>query len=180
MMKRFLLLLTIALLAAGCAIGPDYKRPEIDVPQAYRYGNGEGKTDAADSEWWKQFNDPILDKYIAEALANNKNVKIAAANVERAGGALMTTRSALFPQISYNGSAERTQISKNNLTVPTQNPYNNYQALGGASWEIDLWGRLRRLTESARPVCTQPWRRGAGSSCRLPPRWPPRTSNSGP
>ncbi|NLT22433.1 MAG: efflux transporter outer membrane subunit [Syntrophorhabdus sp.] len=150
MVKKLILLLAIAILAAGCAIGPDYKRPEIDAPQAYRYGDGEGKTDAADSEWWKQFNDPVLDKYIAEALVNNKNVKIAAANVERAAGGLMTTRSALFPQISYNGSAERTQVSKNNITVPTQNPYNNYQALGGASWEIDLWGRLRRLTESAR------------------------------
>ncbi len=98
MVKKLLLLLAIAILAAGCAIGPDYKRPEIDAPQAYRYGDGEGKTDAADSEWWKQFNDPVLDKYIAEALVNNKNVKIAAANVERAAGGLMTTRSALFPQ----------------------------------------------------------------------------------
>jgi multidrug efflux system outer membrane protein len=150
MMKRLVLLLLIALLAAGCAIGPDYKRPEIDVPQAYRYGGSEGKSDATDSEWWTQFSDPVLDKLIADALANNMSVKIAAANVAQAAGILMTTRSALFPQISYNGSAERTQISKNNLTVPTQNPYNNYQALGGVSWEIDLWGRLRRLTESSR------------------------------
>jgi multidrug efflux system outer membrane protein len=150
MMRKPVLLLVIAFFLAGCAIGPDYKRPVIDVPQAYRYGDGEGKPEAADSEWWKQFNDPVFDQLIAEALANNKNVKIAAANVERAAGALMTTRSALFPQITYNGSAQRTQVSKNALTVPTQNPYNNYQALGAVSWEIDLWGRLRRLTESAR------------------------------
>ena len=150
MMRKPVLLLVIAFFLAGCDIGPDYKRPVIDVPQAYRYGDEEGKPEAADSEWWKQFNDPVLDGLIAEALANNKNVRIAAANVERAAGALMTTRSALFPQITYNGSAQRTQVSKNALTVPTQNPYNNYQALGAVSWEIDLWGRLRRLTESAR------------------------------
>ncbi|MDD3845602.1 MAG: efflux transporter outer membrane subunit [Syntrophorhabdaceae bacterium] len=150
MYRKLLFLSLIALLAAGCAIGPDYKRPVIDVPHAYRYGDEKGKPDAADSEWWKQFNDPVLDQFIAEALLNNKNVKIAAANVARAAGSLMTTRSAFFPQITYNGTAERTQVSKNSLTVPTQNPYNNYQALGGASWEIDLWGRIRRLTESAR------------------------------
>ena len=150
MYRKFPFLLLIVFFAAGCAIGPDYKRPAIDVPQAYRYGDTQGKPDAADSEWWKQFNDPVLDEFIAEALVNNKNVKIAAANVEKAGGVLMTTRSALFPQITYNGTAERTQVSKNALTVPTQNPYTNYQALGGVSWEIDLWGRIRRLTESAR------------------------------
>lgn len=150
MYRKFPFLLLIVFFAAGCAIGPDYKRPAIDVPQAYRYGDTQGKPEAADSEWWKQFNDPVLDEFIAEALVNNKNVKIAAANVEKAGGVLMTTRSALFPQITYNGTAERTQVSKNALTVPTQNPYNNYQALGGVSWEIDLWGRIRRLTESAR------------------------------
>ncbi len=150
MYRKFSFLLLIVFFAAGCAIGPDYKRPAIDVPQAYRYGDTQGKPEAADSEWWKQFNDPVLDQLIAEALVNNKNVRIAAANVERAAGALTTTRSAFFPQITYNGTSERTQISKNSLTVPTQNPYNNYQALGGASWEIDLWGRIRRLTESAR------------------------------
>ena len=74
MMKRLVLLFLIGLLAAGCAIGPDYRRPEIDIPQAYRYGGGEGKTEAADSEWWKQFKDPVLERYIAEALVNNKNV----------------------------------------------------------------------------------------------------------
>lgn len=149
-MFKKLLLLAIVLLAAGCAVGPDYKRPDIDVPQAYRYGETGGKREAADSEWWKQFNDPVLDQLVAEALANNKNVRIAAANVERAAGILMTTRSALFPQLSYSGTSSRYQISKNNVTQPpSPNPYNNFQALGGASWEIDLWGRLRRLTEAA-------------------------------
>jgi len=163
MCRKLLFLLLIAFFAAGCAVGPDYKRPVVDVPQAYRYSDAEGKPDAADSEWWRQFKDPVLDELIAEALANNMTVKIAAANVERASGILMTTRSVLFPQLSYNGSAERAQISKNNVTQPpTQNPYNNYQAAGGVSWEIDLWGRIRRLTESARATlyATMEARRG--------------------
>ena len=141
----------VALLIAGCAVGPDYKRPVVDVPKAFRYGEAGGTRETADSEWWKQFNDPVLDQFIAEALVNNKNVKIAAANVEKAAGILTTTRSALFPQLNYSGTATRQQISKNNVTQPpATNPYNNFQALGGASWEIDLWGRIRRLTEAAR------------------------------
>ncbi len=152
-MHRKLVLLVIAFFVAGCAVGPDYKRPVVDVPPAYRYEEAGGVREAADSEWWKQFNDPVLDQLIAEALANNKSVKIAAANIERAAGILTTTRSALFPQLSYSGTSSRYQISKNNITPPpSPNPYNNFQALGGVSSEIDLWGRIRRLTEAAQAV----------------------------
>jgi len=151
-MPRYLCLILVLLLtmAAGCAVGPDYKRPAMDIPQAFRF-DGEGSREVADSEWWKQFNDPVLETFIIEALANNKSVKIAAANVDRASGILMTTRSIFFPQIYYNGIAERTRASKNTINQGApENPYNNFQAVGQASWEIDLWGRIRRLSESAK------------------------------
>jgi multidrug efflux system outer membrane protein len=148
-MYKMLIFFVIAVSVAGCMIGPDYRRPEIDVPRAFRFGAME-TPGVADVEWWKQFNDPVLDKLIAEAIANNKSVKIAAANIERAAGILTTTRSNLFPQINYSGTGTRQQSSKNNITpAPQQNPFNSFQALGGASWEIDLWGRIRRLTEAA-------------------------------
>ena len=63
--------------------------------------------ETANTEWWKQFDDPVLDQLIAEALANNKNVQIAAANVEQAAGVLTQTRSQFFPQVNYNASATR-------------------------------------------------------------------------
>ena len=151
-MPRYLCLVLVLLLtmAAGCAVGPDYKRPAMDIPQAFRF-DGEGSREVADSEWWKQFNDPVLEKFIVEAPANNKSVKIAAANVDRASGILMTTRSIFFPQIYYSGIAERTRASKNTINqVVPENPYNNFEAVGQASWEIDLWGRIRRLSESAK------------------------------
>ena len=152
MNKRVSLVLIalFVLITTGCAIGPDYKRPAIDVPQAFRF-DGEGSREVADSEWWKQFNDPVLEKLMVEALANNMSVKIAAANVDRASGILMTTRSAFFPQITYGGVAERSRASKNtiNQLVP-ENPYNTFQGVGSASWEIDLWGRIRRLSESSK------------------------------
>ncbi len=151
MRRRVLLILCalFVLLATGCAIGPDYKRPDMDVPQAFRF-DGEGSREVADSEWWKQFNDPVLEKLIVEALANNKTVKIAAANVDRASGILMSTRSLFFPQIYYSGIGQRALQSKNTVQIVPEDPYNTFQAAGQASWEIDLWGRIRRLSESAK------------------------------
>ncbi len=148
-MRRMLILLTIAMLVSGCMVGPDYKRPSIDTPQSFRY-EPKDVAETANTEWWKQFNDPVLDSLIAEALANNKNVKIAAANVEAAAGFLMTTRSALFPQVGYNASAVRNRVSRNDvISAPSTNPFNSLQVLAGATWEIDLWGRVRRLSEAA-------------------------------
>ena len=130
-------------------LGPDYKRPSVEVPQTFLY-EPEETGETANTTWWNQFDDPVLDRLIAEALAHNKNVKIAAANVENAAGILMSTRSALFPQISYSAAAARQYSSKNTASPALNpNPFNNFQILGGASWEIDLWGRIRRLKEAA-------------------------------
>jgi multidrug efflux system outer membrane protein len=153
-MKRIipiLLLIQILGLLAGCAVGPDYRRPDLSVPGSYRYevkdANG-----TVNTEWWRQFEDPVLDSLIDEALANNKNVKIAAAKIDQAAGVLIQTRSPIFPQLNYSGVAERqrfTEYAATPLSPAVPNPQTAYQVLGSASWEIDLWGRIRRLTESA-------------------------------
>jgi len=149
---------------SGCMFGPDYTRPEVPVPAAYRYEPTEVAA-AADVEWWKKMNDPVLDAMIAEALANNPSVKIAAANVEQAAAVLSTTRSAFFPQVGYQGAAARQKLSQNTLALlppGIPNPSTSYSALAGASWEIDLWGRVRRLTEAAQAnlLATEEARRG--------------------
>jgi multidrug efflux system outer membrane protein len=133
----------------------------IEAPQSFRYESKE-VAETANTEWWKQFNDPVLDQLIAEALANNKSVKIAAFNVAQAAGILMTTRSGFYPQVGYGASASRQRLSENGLIVPNQNPYASYSVLGGASWELDLWGRIRRLSESAQAslLATDEARRG--------------------
>jgi multidrug efflux system outer membrane protein len=132
-------------------VGPDYRRPDLPIPGAYRYEvKDAGGT--ANTEWWRQFEDPVLDALIDEALANNKNVRISAAKIEQAAGILIQTRSPIFPQINYSGAAERQRVTEygaSPLSSYTQNPATAYQVLGSASWEIDLWGRIRRLTESA-------------------------------
>jgi len=159
-----LIFFAIAVLLAGCMVGPDYSRPIVDTPHSFRYEEKDAR-DTANTDWWKQFEDPLLDALIAEALANNKTVKIAAANIEQAAGLLMQTRAPLFPQVSYSGSATRERLSQlmaNPVPPAVPNPQSSFELLAGANWEIDLWGRIRRLTEAARAnlLATEQARRG--------------------
>lgn len=163
-MRRLAAIALATAFLAACMMGPDYHRPTIDTPGDYLY---EPKEVAAtvDTDWWKQFGDPVLDQLIADALASNKSVKIAAANVAQAAGVVTTTRAPMFPQVSYQGNAARLRLSQSSTTaLPSglSNPTNFYQALAGASWEIDLWGRIRRQTESAEAnlLATDEARRG--------------------
>jgi len=155
---------TAAVGLAGCMMGPDYMRPKVDSPAAFRF-EPKDVAETANVEWWKQFGDPVLDQLIAEALANNYSVKVAAANVEQALGVITQTRSALYPQIGYSGTAERARSPSSAITeaIPNfPNPQTTYQALLTASWEIDLWGRIRRLSEAAQAnmLATDEARRG--------------------
>lgn len=147
--RRACLLAAAAL--AGCTLGPDYRRPEIAAPAAFQYEPKDAAA-TADTLWWQQFHDPVLDALIAEALAHNTNVQIAAANVEQAAALLTQTRSQLFPALGVGAGAqrERTREPAFAALIPNYpNPASAYQAALQASWEIDLWGRIRRQSEAA-------------------------------
>jgi len=163
-MRAPVLVAVVITLLAGCAIGPDYVRPKVDAPAAFRFEPAQVAA-TANTAWWKQFSDPVLDQLIDTALANNLNVKIAAANVQQAAAIITQTRSQLFPQVGYAGNGERARIPDTGLVavIPNYpNPQNAYQALLTATWEIDLWGRIRRLSESAQAnmLATDEARRG--------------------
>lgn len=170
MVKRFLHNLAVsaklvaALCLSGCMMGPDYTRPKIDAPAAFRFEPKE-VAQTADTAWWKQYGDPVLDQLIAQALANNWNVKIAAANVEAAAAVVTQVRAPIFPQLGYSVQATRSRFSESGGSVINgfvTNPQNLYQAGFTASWEIDLWGRIRRQTEAAQAnmLATDQARRG--------------------
>ena len=149
-MNRRGLLPLIAVLA-GCTLGPNYQRPDIKSPAAFQY-EPKDAAQTADTLWWQQFQDPVLDQLITEALAHNTNIQIAAANVEQAAALLTQTRSQLFPQLGYGAGAqrERTREPAFAALIPNYpNPASAYQAALQASWEIDLWGRIRRQSEAA-------------------------------
>ncbi|WP_300319177.1 efflux transporter outer membrane subunit [Accumulibacter sp.] len=166
---RRLLAMTAATVAAGtmlgsCTLGPDYRRPEVAAPTAFQYASKD-VIDSADTLWWKQFDDPVLDALIDEALAHNSNIAIAAANVEQAAALLPQVRSQLFPQLGYSagGGRERGREPAFAARLPNDpNPTTAYQAALSASWEIDLWGRIQRQSEAtlANLLATNEARRG--------------------
>ena len=150
MMRSLAATLTAALVSA-CTLGPDYKRPQITAPATFQYETKDAAA-TADTPWWQQFQDSVLEQLIDEALKHNTNVQIAAANVEQAAALMLQTRSQLFPIVGYGAGAqrERTREPAFASLIPNYpNPASAYQAALQASWEIDLWGRIRRQSESA-------------------------------
>jgi multidrug efflux system outer membrane protein len=143
--------LFLALLLAGCTVGPDYKRPALNPPQNFR-GDTTGLTNSlGDMPWWELFRDETLQALIRSALTNNYDVRIAAARVEQARAILAENRSVYFPQITYQGSVGEGRDVVGGVPYHVGGPAGSgFEAAGNVSWEIDLWGRLRRLNESAR------------------------------
>ncbi len=151
-MRRYISLLMLFLVAAGCKIGPDYRRPAVDTPAAWRFEEKEAQ-DLINTAWWEQFNDPVLNELIAVALKENKDLMIATARVEQFLGLYGETRSFLFPQAGAGASAARERVTEEGRTsLPDDaNPIDrDYEVLITAAWELDIWGKLRRATEAAR------------------------------
>ena len=130
----------------GCTVGPDYVRPEVDTPDEWRFAI-EDASGTVNSLWWEQFNDPVLDALINDALINNKDVRIAAARVEEFAARVDITRAGFYPQIGYDGAAGR---NKTTLATGGSRINDSYLAALNVGWELDVWGRIRRATEAAR------------------------------
>jgi multidrug efflux system outer membrane protein len=143
-------LLVVGLVLAGCAVGPDYRRPALPVPADFR-GRPPGAEGPSlgDLAWWQIFDDETLKSLIQEALSANYDVRIAAARILEARAQLTTTRSAQFPDVSANASADYINTPGER---PPLEPRETFEPLAtlDLSWELDLWGRLRRATEAAR------------------------------
>jgi multidrug efflux system outer membrane protein len=134
-------------------IGADYTRPDVTVPPGWRMINGDPNA-VINEQWWSQFNDPQLNRLIEIALAENLDVASAVARVEEARALVAVSRAALFPQLGASANAGRSRSSTGTTPVPPGvSPTNNFfSAALDASFELDLWGRLRRATEAARAV----------------------------
>src|SRR5262249_12505880 len=142
-----LLLLLAGSLAAGCAVGPSYKRPAITVPDMTRGQVGPAEAASlADEPWWEIFSDDSLKSLIDGALRHNYDVRAASWRVEEFRARAGIVRSELFPQIRYQGEWSRSRQSE--FVVPGSRPVNLHDVNLGLSWEIDLWGRIRRLSEA--------------------------------
>ena len=135
--------LLVLTLAGGCKVGPDYHRPPIATPAGWRQGPA-AVDSLANLPWWEIYHDPVLTNLIATALTNNKDLRIAAARVEQSLGNYRSQRATLVPWL--NGSADWTR-GRSGITGQTAG---QFDVFGLLSYEVDFWGRLRRLTEAAR------------------------------
>jgi outer membrane protein, multidrug efflux system len=137
----------LSLFLCACAIGPDYRRPEVAQPPAFRGDEAPSEATIAQIPWWELFGDETLKGLIEEALKQNYDLRIAASRVEQARYAVGVVRADALPQVGYQASAERGKFSIPGAGISrTQNIF--FGAFQTA-WEIDLWGRIRRATEAS-------------------------------
>jgi multidrug efflux system outer membrane protein len=135
----------------GCAVGPNYKRPVINSPPEFRGDNQATNAPSTEVNWWEVYQDATLQSLMREALASNYDLRIAMARVEQARAVAMQARSQFVPSVSYSATVSRGR----NVLFGSPFPDNGATVNSGvgtlnAFWEVDLWGRVRRLNESAR------------------------------
>jgi multidrug efflux system outer membrane protein len=142
-------------------VGPDYKRPALPAPDGF-YGSPPPASEAslADAKWWDVFPDPVLRSLIDEALRSGFDVRLAAARVEEERARYGIAGSLYYPEVGYSAGVSRAHTSA--YQVPGDATGNQLSASGLLSWEIDVWGRVRRLNEAARArfLASEEGRRG--------------------
>jgi NodT family efflux transporter outer membrane factor (OMF) lipoprotein len=153
MTPRTVLALALSACVAGCMVGPDYVRPTAPVPDAYREMQGWKRAEPRDAiargRWWEMFGDPELDALAARVDISNQNIRLAEANFRQAQALAEQARAGLFPTVGASASAIRSQSpSLSNQPSFATGPVNNFNLNLNASWELDLWGKVRRGIEA--------------------------------
>src|ERR1700732_868026 len=159
MLKSLIAPVIAAALLAGCTVGPNYQRPAIPAPNSFRAPEGTpatvDSTSLGDLKWFEVFKDEKLQELERTALAQNYDLRDAAARVEAASAQLGVTRSNQYPNVGANADISTIRFSRNAQTplpalfIPSQNRTFGSATLSLLSFEVDIWGRLRRATEAA-------------------------------
>ncbi len=163
------LVVALAFAVAACTVvGPDYERPQVEMPDAWRVDAPQAAA-LANTRWWEQFDDPVLNDLIDTALRENRDLRAAAARVDRFIGALRSTRAQFYPQVSYGLDASRnrsTEVGPTPLPPGLDPWYSLYQGALGATWQLDLFGRVQREAEAAQAqvLASEQGRRGVVQS----------------
>jgi len=140
----------------GCTVGPEYKRPAAEVPPVYKeVGNwkqAQPNDQNLGGNWWEMFQDPQLNALELQVNVSNQNLKAAAAQYTQARAVVRYNRAAYYPTIDGGASATRNRISNNRPPTLASNgvTYNDFQIPLELSYEVDVWGRVRRTVESSR------------------------------
>lgn len=154
-------LLPLALFLAGCALGPDYQRPAVSLPAQYEESaaapdkNVSPTPRGATREWWKLFNDPLLNDLVARAFERNFDLQQAAARIEEANGVLRETGAAQYPEVDLGAAGTHSRVSSMTAVPPGAGMplvRRDYSANLSSAFELDFWGKLRRASEAARAL----------------------------
>lgn len=157
--QRLCIALTAILLGA-CTIWPDFLKPEMPVPATFKesgdtsnigpWKNAEPADGLPSGKWWEVFGDTELNQLVEQVEISNQNIRVSEAQFRQAQALTRQYRSEYFPTITANASANRSKPASNNANLANYNPQINttYRASLGATWEPDLWGRVRRLVEA--------------------------------
>jgi len=148
-------LMLFACLLAACTTGPDYKRPDMVLPENWtvKQGDAAQKVSGASEQWWHLYADAFLDQIEDEALAHNTDIQVAAARVFEARAQLGITEVDQYPVIGASARESRTEVTTIGATpLPATSPriQNSSRVTLDASYELDLWGKLRRASEASR------------------------------
>ncbi|MFM1846650.1 MAG: hypothetical protein RL417_124, partial [Pseudomonadota bacterium] len=142
------ILLPIVAWLSGCTVGPNYAPPAVNSPAEWR-NPAPVTEELLAAKWWERFNDTALNALVVEALQANTDLHIAAARIEQFRALYGISRSALYPELSVTGGYARTGPSETGTPPTSGDLFNTYAIDGGLSWEVDLWGRIRRSNEAA-------------------------------
>lgn len=146
-------MLPLAIILAGCTMEPDYQRPALPVAGHYDSQNKTGGAgNGADIRWQNFFTDPVMHRLIASALANNRDLRVAALNVEVARSQVQIDRAALMPSVAFSGGDDVTHLPGNLYSTQNSGSVTYRQmntSLGVTAWELDFFGRLRSLRDQA-------------------------------
>jgi outer membrane protein, multidrug efflux system len=157
-------LLAAMLVLSGCAVGPNYVRPKVNPPAEFRGAEGAAQQASyADLPWWEIFKDEQLKSLIDTALANNYDLAIAVSRVEQARQLAAVARSQFLPAVNYSvGASDGKNEFVGSVAPGSPTVKGAFIAAGSVAWEADIWGRIRRLNESARAqyLSTEEARRG--------------------
>lgn len=139
------------LFANGCTLTHDYVKPSVKLPSGWMVEDQTAEM-ASNVKWWTQFDDPVLDEMIETALLENRDLRIAAAQIEEYAARLQSDEAGFYPKINYGVSASRYQNTKEleRTFDYGERTQSSYSSMLDVSWEIDFWGRIRRSTEAAR------------------------------
>ncbi len=145
--SKMLLFLGIGVMLSACSFAPDYEQPKMDIPEAWTKLTP--ATQPLNTDWWKRFNDPVLNAMVDEALKNNQDLAASMAGIRQAAAQANIGSSSLWPSVSASGSATATGVSEKQANssfganMPSSKWFTAYQGQLAASWELDFWGATR-------------------------------------